>query len=251
MKFRCFGSGSRGNGYCLQSSSGDILMIEAGIDPKEVFRHIQVDKVCGLLVSHRHGDHAKYIPQYLLKNVDVYANPDTVKMFVHNGQHSRMLHTFPDTRYLQLGRFEVVCFDLLHDAPCTGFLIKHPEMDGLVMFVTDTSEVPISTSGISCLLIEADYDYNILKDNVDNGKVNVSLARRITQTHLSVYQTEQYCRICKNGIGNENMRNIVLLHLSSQNSQPEAFRDRVTESTGIPAYIAEKGMNIEIGKEIF
>ena len=73
MKLIIIGSSSKGNSYALQSDSGEILLIEAGIPLKEVKRAIgyKTSKVVGCITSHVHSDHAKYIPEYLKAGISV------------------------------------------------------------------------------------------------------------------------------------------------------------------------------------
>jgi hypothetical protein len=42
------------------------------------------------------------------------------------------------------------------------------------------------------------------------------------------------------------VRNIVLLHLSSGNSNGPDFKDRIQKQTGIPTQIAEPGLNLQL-----
>ena len=66
MKLKVIGSSSKGNGYALIADD-EILLIEAGCKLIEVKKAIdwQIGKVVGCLVSHRHGDHAAHIKEYM------------------------------------------------------------------------------------------------------------------------------------------------------------------------------------------
>lgn len=65
MKFRCLGSGSSGNCYILENDS-EALIIEAGIPFMTVKKALDfnISKIVGVVVSHSHGDHAKYAGEY-------------------------------------------------------------------------------------------------------------------------------------------------------------------------------------------
>lgn len=56
MLMKCTGSSSSGNGYALISDN-EILLIECGVQAKEMLRAIdyQTSKVAGCLISHEHG----------------------------------------------------------------------------------------------------------------------------------------------------------------------------------------------------
>lgn len=72
MKLKVIGSSSKGNGYALIADD-EILLIEAGCKLIEVKKAIdwQIGKVVGCLVSHRHGDHAAHIKEYM-KTVSLF-----------------------------------------------------------------------------------------------------------------------------------------------------------------------------------
>ena len=56
MKLHCLNTGSEGNGYVIEASNGDSLLLEAGekaIDMKKVL-NFDIFKIQGLLLSHQH-----------------------------------------------------------------------------------------------------------------------------------------------------------------------------------------------------
>ena len=56
MKLYCLNTGSEGNGYVIEASNGDSLLLEAGekaIDMKKVL-NFNISKIQGMLVSHEH-----------------------------------------------------------------------------------------------------------------------------------------------------------------------------------------------------
>jgi phosphoribosyl 1,2-cyclic phosphodiesterase len=56
MKLIVVGTGSKGNGYVLQDSKGECLLIEAGmklIEVKQVL-NFNIQNIQGMLVSHEH-----------------------------------------------------------------------------------------------------------------------------------------------------------------------------------------------------
>ena len=77
MVVKTINSGSKGNGYALISGE-DILLLECGVQAKDMLKTIdyQTSKVVGCLLSHEHGDHAKYIKQYMQYGVKVYGSDE-------------------------------------------------------------------------------------------------------------------------------------------------------------------------------
>lgn len=57
MLMRCCGSSSAGNSYALISSSGEILVIEAGVKFMDFKKMIdwRISNVAGCIISHEHG----------------------------------------------------------------------------------------------------------------------------------------------------------------------------------------------------
>ena len=56
MRFITLSSSSTGNGYMLQASSGEVLIIEAGVRLSQVKKALDFDleKIRGVLISHEH-----------------------------------------------------------------------------------------------------------------------------------------------------------------------------------------------------
>ena len=73
MVLKVLGSGSSGNCYILESDT-EALIIEAGVPLKEVKVSLgfNIRKIVGVVVSHSHGDHAKYVSEYEKAGIPVY-----------------------------------------------------------------------------------------------------------------------------------------------------------------------------------
>lgn len=246
MTFKVLGSGSSGNGYLLTSSEGETLVIEAGVRLSDVLKEVPYRNIVGLIVSHAHGDHAGFLSEYLYRRVTTYIHDESLKEW--KGKTSDFLPLFFDEECMfSLGKFDIIPFRLKHDTPCFGFLIRHPDMLGNFLFCTDTAEIPYTFQDVQTLAIEADYDYNMLLENVRSGKLIVKLARRICSSHFSIDQAIEFCK----NRDMKKLRNIILLHLSRNNSSSEAFKDKMIKATGKPTYIASKGLEVEVGNTPF
>ena len=238
------GSSSSGNSYALISSSDEILLIEAGVKIAEVKKSInyKIGNVVGCLASHRHGDHAKYAVEYAKFGVKIYCNKDTAdnKSFPYN-----TCKVIEDGKTYHIGKYSVVPFNVEHDVPCQGFIIRHPEM-GIMLFATDTFKIPIAMTGVNHFLIEANYEDSLLKENVRNGEINKAQADRIMLSHMSLNYCIEYLRDCE---AEKSARTITLCHLSERNSYPKLFRDSVAGAFGVPCFIASKGTVVELNKD--
>ena len=246
MKFKVLGSGSSGNGYLLTSTDGETLVIEAGVRLGDVLKEVPYKDIAGLIVSHAHGDHAGFLDEYLYRRVTTYIHYESLKEWKGKVKDFIPLY-FDEECKFSLGKFDIIPFRLKHDTPCFGFLIRHPDMVGNFLFCTDTSQIPYTFDNVQTLAIEADYDYNILLNNVRDGKLILNLARRIYSTHYSI---EQAIDFCKNR-DMKKLRNIILLHLSKNNSSAEEFKEKMIIATGKPTYIATRGLEVEVGNNPF
>ena len=246
MTFKVLGSGSSGNGYLLTSSEGETLVIEAGVRLSEVLKEVPYRNITGLIVSHTHGDHAGFLADYLNRRIEIRIHDESLKEW--KGKTSDFLPLFFEEECMfSLGKFDIIPFRLKHDTPCFGFLIRHPDMLGNFLFCTDTAEIPYTFQDVQTLAIEADYDYNMLLENVRSGKLIVKLARRICSSHFSIDQAIEFCK----NRDMKKLRNIILLHLSRNNSSSEEFKDKMIKATGKPTYIASKGLEVEVGNTPF
>lgn len=146
----------------------------------------------------------------------------------------------PDPRKLQfamfMGKFHIQAFMVVHDVPCCGFLIRHPEI-GKFLYVTDTSYVPFRFMNVSTMLIEANWGEEYINRN--EVKYLHSL-----QHHMSV-ETAIKCVVANIS---PDIVHVVLCHLSQGNSYPEKFKEAV--KAVVPAWctvdIAEPGLEVNV-----
>lgn len=138
MKLKVLGSGSSGNSYALIADNGEILAIEAGckfLDFKKMIDW-KIANVVGCIVSHEHGDHARYIKDFMKSGIPVYTAFETqTALETITGERTIAI---PPRRPRQIGSFTVTPFNVPHDTEieCYGYLIEHEEM-GKLLFLTD------------------------------------------------------------------------------------------------------------------
>lgn len=187
------------------------------------------------------GDHAKYATEYAKFGVKAYCNQDVIdkKQFPYGSY--KEVHP---GKTFSVGSFRVAPLELHHDVPNNGYLIQHPSM-GTLYFITDTYKMGNFITGIDHWLIEANYDDRILKANVEDGKIDRAQANRLMLSHLSLDNTVQYLRMCEA----EKSKTITLCHLSERNSNPEHFREAVAGAFGVPVFVAQKNLVVELNKE--
>lgn len=250
MELTVLGSSSEGNAYVLQNA-GEALLLEAGIPFKKVLAALgnNVKKIGGCLITHEHGDHAGRINEVLNYVVPVYASKGTIEAAKINScwrpTHIRMENG--SYQHLRLGGFTIIPFPTKHDSrEPLGFYVWHEETGG-VLFATDTFYLPCTFAGLNNILIECNYDPDILERNVTEGYIPEVLKERVRRSHLSYYT----CLDALKANDLTRVNNIVLIHISEGNGDAVAFRDGIAKATGKTVHVAKPGLRISFNKTPF
>jgi phosphoribosyl 1,2-cyclic phosphodiesterase len=160
--------------------------------------------------------------------------------------HHHNLHAVPEKVVQKIGEFSIMPFSLVHDVKCYGYLIKHSE-SGQIVFITDTLFCHYKFKGLSQIIIEANYSEEILDENLQSGKTVPKVRERVVSSHMSLETCKEFIR--SNDLS--KVRNIVLIHLSSSNSDAAAFSSEINQMTWKKTFVAEAGMNIKLNKDPF
>jgi len=233
MTLKVLSSESAGNCYLIGSDAA-WLIIEAGIRLQEVKKALNYDlsKVIGCLISHSHGDHCRYASDYLKAGINIYTSDHTVKA---NEMTGHRIHPIKHYEVVVIGDFKIIPFPVPHGVPTLGFLIRHPD-SGSILFVTDAAFIPHKFSILSHILIEANYEEAILTND------------RAVGNHMSLDTCLEFLRA--NDM--RQVRNIVLLHLSSENSDSKMFAKSVQSvAPNASIWIADKGLEVNLSKYPF
>lgn len=228
MDIKILASGSSGNAYLI-GDGRTRLLLDAGIP----FRRIQIgcgfrtSSIDGCLVTHRHGDHAAAIPKLLQRGITVYSNADVAGLYAG-------VQELAELREHPIGTLRILPFMAEHDVPCYGYQVTSTATDEKLVYITDSAYVRYTFTGLTHIMIEANYDEDIMIGNVRDEKVPLSLAERVAQTHMSIGTLLDLLR------ANDmtQVRQIYLLHLSDVSSDAERFKKLVQQETGAEVYIA-------------
>ena len=120
--------------------------------------------------------------------------------------------------------------------PIYGYYLYHEQLGSLV-YCTDTEFIKYRFKNVNHFLIEANYDLDTL-ENED------SKSHRVFGSHMSIQAACKFIQANKT----ENLKNVILCHLSSQNGSPEKFKEMMKEVVGnnVNVYIAKKGLEIDL-----
>lgn len=241
MKLRCLGSGSSGNCYLLSASGGETLIIEAGVNFNEVEKALgfNIRGVVGCLVTHRHRDHSEYLPKFLRYGIRVFALMDVFNSFV-GSLPKAFCFGIEAGRGYKVMDFKFFAVAANHDAPCLGFVIEHEEM-GRLLFLTDTMTADFNVKGLNHIMIEANYSDADLNYNIDNGITAASMRGRLYETHMNLNTTIE---ALKRNAAQAN--EVILIHLSGNNSNADEFIQAAEKAIGKPVYAAKKGFECDL-----
>ena len=246
MELIVLGSSSLGNCYILKSES-DVLIIEAGVRFSKVQEALdyQTVDIVGCLATHEDGDHIKYYSQVIDGGVRMFTSKGTLEKI--KVTRPWMHEIIESGKKCLIGDFTVVPFDVIHDAAePLGFYISHPEMGNLV-FITDSKYSKYTFPNVNHFLVEANYVDHVIARNVDEGRLNESLANRILQSHMG-FDT---CLNLLEANDLKQVRNIILLHLSNGNSDEKYMVDKVVEKTGKQTFAAITGLRLSLNINTF
>ncbi len=240
-KFYSLFSSSQGNASFVGSASGGIL-IDAGISCRRLTKALEAheippEAVRGIFVTHSHSDHVAGLRVFLKKYpIPVYATQDTLDGIQKNAclPPEAPLYCVTQTIPVSVADVQVTPFSTMHDAAGScGYRIEMA--DGQTCAVcTDlgcvTSDVLDAVSGTDLVLLEANYDPQMLR----TGPYPPPLQARIRGEygHLSNGDSASLAeRLVQSGT-----TRLVLGHLSEHNNTQRLAKETVL------THLQEQGM---------
>lgn len=241
MVLKVLGSSSQGNCYILENKN-EALIIEAGVRFIEVKKALGFDirKVSGCLITHQHNDHAKYIKAMVESGFPTLALEE---VWTAKGVTGSRAYCIERGKGYRFGRFKVLPFDACHDVSCVGYLIDHPET-GRIMFLTDSCMCEYVFPGLNQVMIECNYSDAKLVEAINAGRTLPSQRERLMTSHMELNTCKGF--LCANDL--TNVANIILLHLSDNNSDEKHFVSEIERQTGKVVYAAHTGLEIELDR---
>ncbi len=216
-------SSSSGNAHFIGTPSGGVL-IDAGVSYKRLvaalrLNGIEPEAVRAIFITHDHSDHINGLRVFSkCCKAPVYATFGTLSYLRNQGILDRGIEREIGDEGVEAGGFFVTAFRTPHDAPgSVGYRIHTPDGKSCAV-CTDlghvTEEIDRRISGCDLVLIESNYDEDMLK----NGPYPYPLKKRIASPtgHLSnADSAREVRRLIESGT-----RRIVLGHLSRENNTP-------------------------------
>lgn len=232
ISIKTIASGSTGNCYYLSDGKTNLLL-ECGISFKKIQQAIGF-KICDIfacLITHEHGDHSKAVNNMIRAGCDCYMSYGTAKATLWLKKSHSIKIISAHTQF-KLGTWTIMPFDTIHDcAEPLGFLLVSGK--NKILLATDTAYIKYKFKGLTHVLIECNYQEDILQENIDNGIVEYGMKKRLLETHMGLNQTLGFLKA--NDLS--KVQEIHLIHLSDRNSDAEMMRDAIIKETGKPIFI--------------
>ena len=231
MKIEVYGSSSEGNAYSI-SDGATRLLLECGIPINElkIKTNFFDPMPAACLVSHSHGDHAKSVKELLIRcRIPCYMSKPSI---VETGV---MAEPIRNQELFTVGTFKILPLEMKHDVYCLGFYIYSTVTKESLFFATDTCYIPYNLPPMDYLMVEANYDIDILNERIMGGDVDPAMKNRLARSHMEIGSTILW--LSKQDLS--RAKRIYLLHLSYGSSNAEEFKRRVEEATGVPVTIAD------------
>lgn len=215
MQITTYGSSSRGNLYKVQIDGGQSLLFEAGL-PINAIKEItnyNIPRVC--LISHSHMDHARAAKELIKLGVNCYMHKLTAETLELTGHRVKIVE-FGDQ--IDFGEWIALFFPTQHDCKGSmGWLVLHKKTGKKLLFATDTYYLRQQFKGVNIAMIECNYCMDILKSNIEQGRIPKSVSDRLLQSHFELENVKRFF----NSMDCSQLERVLLLHLSDNNSDQE------------------------------
>lgn len=227
LKYISLGSGSSGNSCYVGTSRGGII-IDAGVKSDVIesslkSNGIDIKNVAGVLLTHDHSDHVRYVYTLLRNNkhLRLYCTNRVLTGILRRHSISKRIKDYHQPIFkeipFRLHDLEITAFEVPHDGSDNmGFSIEFDNRR--FVLATDLGAVTERArhymSRANYLVIEANYDLHMLL----TGRYPDYLKARIQTEygHLDNLQTAAFLK----EIINPELRYIFLCHLSQDNNTP-------------------------------
>ena len=234
MRLCSIASGSSGNCIYVGGKKTHVL-VDAGISCKRIEEGLRKAELTGkdisaLFITHEHSDHIQGLGVLARKfGIPMYATKGTIEGILQGSKslgkvNDELFHEIHTDEDMQVGDLTVHPFRISHDAkePC-GYRF---ECDGSKAAVatdmgTFNPYIVENLKGLDAILLEANHDIRMLQA----GPYTYALKQRILSDrgHLS----NENSGLLINKILHEDLKYILLGHLSRENNMPELAYETV------------------------
>lgn len=232
MDIKVLASSSSGNAYRISDGKTQLLL-DAGIPLKKIQIGLKfgVSKLDGCFISHAHKDHSKAAEALAIVGIDIYTSAGTLEAC---GLKGHRFHILRSREEITVGSFKCLPFDVQHDVPePLGFLLSSTETGEKLLYFTDTFYLKYRFKGLTHIMAECNYDAETLNNSIAKGYVHQAVAKRVLKSHMSLEHLIEMLKA--NDLS--KVKQIYLMHLSSNNSDEKRFKTEIQKVTGSEVYV--------------
>jgi phosphoribosyl 1,2-cyclic phosphodiesterase len=236
LRFASLASGSSGN--CLVAEAGGtVVLVDCGLALTETERRLarlglEPSQVSAILVTHEHGDHACGAFEFAAAHrVPLYLTHGTLAALKAEGKAlDGVPHVLVNGRQsFFVEGMQLLPFTVPHDArePVQYVLSDGAAKLGVLTDVgISTAHVVKMLSGLDALVLECNYDYDMLW----NGAYPRWLKERIAGPfgHLDNLESERLL----GALDRSRLKHVIGAHLSQQNNRPQLARAALARAMG-------------------
>ena len=234
MQIEVLGSSSAGNAYLISDNTTSILL-ECGLPFKEmqIKSNFRTNDVVACFVTHCHQDHSKAVKDLLKSAIDIYALPETLSA-LGVSDHYRA-HEVEPLKPITVNTFKILPITMYHDCPCVGYMVHSKSTGERLFFATDTYKITVNPQSVDYLIIEINYQKEIVNNLVNEGKLESSIRARLLFSHYELSKALNWLK----RIDKSRLKRIYVAHLSSRNSNESEIKNTLIENFGIPITICQ------------
>lgn len=225
MKILWSKTGSSGNCSVIESSSGNLLTIDAGIKYEVVNRSCEyrLHECKNVLLTHGHKDHSLYASYFCKRGMNIYAGEEAS---THIDVNVNSLKLLKPAIQFDMDGFRAIPIEMTHSnsdgtaCECFGFLIQDTCSKEKMLWVTDSQFIQYKFPPLDYYCIEGNYwEQESYLEELDAIEKNVEMRR--VKSHMSIqtavdFLKQQDLSKCKE---------IRFLHMS--NSMTKEERDKI------------------------
>lgn len=240
-------SSSMGNSTFI-GTRGHGILVDAGCSFRALTNALDLidtktENIEAIFITHEHIDHIKALEQIIKHTkIPIFAPELSAAQMKSEGRIPREAEIFDAREGYKSAAFEVSCFKTSHDSSdSVGYkIVYNKELFGVC---TDTGFVTEETKkalmGCTTVLIESNYDENMLRKNPNYSAL---LKRRIMGEggHLSNDACAEFCETLVRG----GTRHLILGHLSQENNTPATAKNRVKSHLEQRGLLEEKDFTL-------
>lgn len=237
MKLTCLGSGSDGNSYVLEQN-GSRIILDVGKPWKEVLKACEYDvfSIEAALITHEHGDHAKYIKDFHKAGIPIFGNLSTKEKF-------HCVRTLATGRRVDVGNgWYVIPFEVPHThgdgTACQNYAYLIERNCERILYMTDWEycKYRLSKFNINHFLIAINYT-----DLEDDGQGGI---HHVMQGHSSLDTALEFLRVNVT----DNCRSVIACHVSERNGDELKIMEGLvnTAPTVRTLAVAKKGTTYQL-----